>query len=130
VQRQSVDCSYLASSKVDTPDPRRENPPIGENLLLSWSFPKSLFDESLKLKLDIRLWSNKEEVIYLPIDRKRDYASIFFPNSDPILTYRIQAIAANGGIVETWEHQFWTPLIQTKSSVSSHPKHGSVMETP
>jgi len=123
----------LASVKVDTPDPRRENPPEGQKLLIAWDFPKSLYDQGLSLKATVRLWNNEEQIFCFPVERKRDTTSFFFPASNKILTYRIQIIAADGHLVETWEHQFWTQLIQiepTRASVSSQPKHGSVIETP
>ena len=78
----------------------------------------------------MRLWSNKEQVYHLAVDRKRDVAALFFPNSDPILTYQIHVLNGAGEVVETWNHQFWTPLIETNSAVSSHPKQGSVIDTP
>lgn len=50
-----------------------------------------------------------------------------------ILTYRIQVVDFEDEIVETWEHHFWTQLIdvdRSKVSVSSQPKQGSVIDTP
>lgn len=111
IQEEKIDINYLASVQVDTPDPRQENPPTGKKLLIAWDFPKSLFDEGLSLQVTVRLWSNKEQQIAIPVERKRDTTSLFFPASDPILTYLVQVRAKDGRVVETWEHQFWTPLI-------------------
>ncbi len=130
VQQETVDICYLASYKVDTPDPQLENPPEGQNLLIAWSFPKSVFDQTLTIELNMRLWSNKEQIYQIAVDRKRDVTALFFPQSDPILTYQIHVLNGAGKVVETWDHQFWTPLIETNSTVSSQPKHGSVIETP
>ena len=133
VQQESIDGSYLASAHVDTPDPKRDNPPTGQKILISWDFPKSLFDEGLTALAAVRLWDNEQVLYKIPIERKRDVAELFFPSTNRILTYRIQVVDEQGEIVETWNHQFWTELIQideTKSSVSSQPRQGSVIETP
>jgi hypothetical protein len=130
VQQESVDGHYLASYRVDTPDPKREDPPVGKMLLLSWDFPKSVFREGLTAWVTVRDWNNTQTIEKISIERKRDTAKIFFPD---ILTYQVQVRNERGEVVETWNHQFWTELIQideTISSVSSHERQGSVIETP
>lgn len=97
------------------PDPRQNDPPHGQRLLLSWDFPKSLFEKQLTLHITVRFWNNTETTLLQPIERKRSYADFFFPFQDKelrILTYCIQVISKEGEIVETWKHQFWTELIE------------------
>ncbi len=116
VQQEWVDRNFLASSRIDTPDPRQQCPPEGQRLLVSWDFPKSLFKEELTLLVTVRLWDNTQDVLFHKMERKRDYAAFFFPNDKPgsdrrILTYRVQVLNGSGEVVETWNHHFWTELI-------------------
>ncbi len=117
VQQEWVDGAWLASSHVLTPDPRQEDPPAGQRLLMAWDFPKSLFREGLHLEVTVRLWDNTQTVQIVPIERKRSFATLFFPHNDPetdqrILTYRVEVINQEGKVLETWKHQFWTELIE------------------
>lgn len=116
VQQEKVDANFLASSFVNTPDPRQEDPPIGQRLLIAWDFPLSSFRKHLQLKTTVRLWDQSEKVYYLPLERKRDSTTYFFPNKAPsldkkILTYRIDVFTEEGEILESWEHHFWTKSI-------------------
>ncbi len=145
MQQEWVDANFLASSKVHTPDPRQEHPPKGERLIIAWDFPKSMFQKELTMVATVRLWDNTEQVSSRLIDRKRDVIALFFPSDGrdrKILTYRVQIFAKDGQEVETWEHHFWTKLIDVgreesfssaqrmRDSVSSHPMQASVMDTP
>lgn len=132
VQQEWVDGSFLASSHIGTPDPRQECPPEGQRLLISWKFPGNLIAEQLELVATVRFWDNSEEVICRPIKNTWGYAALFFSKCK-ILTYRIQVINGCGEIVETWEHHFWTELIdidRKSDSVSSQSRQASVIETP
>ena len=115
MQQEWIDLSYLASSHIRTPDPRQEDPPIGQRLLVSWDFPRSIFEKRLQLSLTVRFWDDTQETFQQPIERRRDYATFFFHQEEGrdrrILTYRVQAISENGEKVGEWEHQFWTKLI-------------------
>lgn len=116
VQQEWIDRSYLASTHVHTPDPRQEHPPSGQQLLVSWDFPRSVFEQKLHLEATIRLWDSTQELIIRPILRKRGYEVFYFPNDLPgtdkrILTYSIRALSERGEVVGYWEHQFWTKLI-------------------
>ena len=54
VQQQKIDQSFLASSHVGTPDPRQKSPPLGQKLLIAWSFPWSLFSQDLTAITTVR----------------------------------------------------------------------------
>lgn len=117
MQQEWIDREFLASSYVGTPDPRQEHPPLGQRLLVSWNFPRSIFEKHLSLSVTVRFWDDTQRTIVEPIERKRDSAVFYFPHDIPgsdkrILTYRVQAIAANGELVGHWDHQFWTELIE------------------
>ncbi|MGB7978044.1 MAG: hypothetical protein WCF19_02660 [Chlamydiales bacterium] len=117
VQQEWVDRNFLASSRVGTPDPRQESPPTGQRLLVAWRFPSFLADRRLKLVLTVRFWDNEEEVISRPMQQARGYTAFNFFN-ERILTYRIQVVDQDEEILETWEHQFWTKLIDVDQAES------------
>lgn len=132
MQQEWVDRNFLASSHVNTPDPRQLNPPEGQRLLIAWRFSSNMIDDGLSLSLTIRFWNNEEEVFTYPICTPHGYKALNF-FEEKILTYKIEVINHAGDLLETWEHHFWTKLIDVdrrSSSVSSQPRHGSVMETP
>lgn len=112
VQQMCVDRNYLASTHVGTPDPRQDRPPHGQRLLVNWRFPSELFDQGLTLILTVRFWDQKEEEIIQPVEKKWSYKEFYFPLK--LLTYRIQVMNSCNEIVETWEHQLWTELIEIK----------------
>lgn len=142
VQQEWVNASFLASSKVGSPDPRQDHPPQGQRLVIAWDLPRSLFERELTWVATIRLWNHSECVFRGDVSRRRDATAVFIPaNNDPnlwILTYRVQLVDISGAVVETWEHHFWTEAIfpslpsacKIKSSVSDQPKQESVIETP
>lgn len=87
------------------------------------------------MQATVRFWDNSEIIEPVTLPRKRGYAALFFPDQK-ILTYRVDVFDRQGQIIETWEHQFWTELIEVgrdeskRSSVSSQLKQASVIETP
>lgn len=116
VQQEWVDVSFLASSKVGTPDPRQADPDIGQRLIIAWDFPRSIFEKNLTLVATVRLWDSTQEIQTISIERKKDTIALFFSNKDPkidrrILTYRVQVFSETGEEVQKWEHPFWTELI-------------------
>ncbi len=133
VQQEWVDRNSLASSHVNTPDPRQCDPPEGQRLLVAWQFPKSYFCRDLTIVATVRFWDDTQLVEKIPVIRKRSYKALFYSNQK-ILTYRVEVVTKEGEILETWQHQFWTELIDVgaskSSSVSSQPRQASVMERP
>lgn len=139
VQQEWATKDFLASSHALTPDPRQEIPFEEQRLLLSWEFPKSLFEKKLTLKTTVRFWDQSEKEIWIPVERKRDALALSFPSQEKkLLTYRVQVFDAQGELVETWNHHFWTQCIdidrsaphRSSEEVSSQPKQASVIETP
>ncbi|HLB52854.1 MAG TPA: hypothetical protein VJK48_04025 [Chlamydiales bacterium] len=113
VQQGKIDASTLASSHLGTPDPRLQTPPQGDELLVSWHFPKELLEEILTLEFTVRFWDGKEEQFFYPIERKWGYKQFFFTQEGKeILTYLVRALSEKGEVVGYWEHQLWTPLIE------------------
>lgn len=136
VQQEWVDRNFLASTHAGTPDPRQNNPPEGQRLLIAWDFPRSLYSCGLDLVATVRFWNENQISQRIPVVRRRGYEALFFPN-EKILTYRVDVVGSNGEVIESWKHQFWTELIDigktdrsSSSSVSSHPMQESVIERP
>lgn len=116
VQQEWINSDFLASTHVDTPDPRQEDPPKGQRIITSWDFPLSWFRKEPSIFLTVRFWDNTQDVFFRPIEKKRGFSTFFFSNPEEerdkrILTYRVQILSKDGEILETWEHQFWTELI-------------------
>jgi hypothetical protein len=115
VQQESLDVTFLASSRVGTPDPRQDDPPCGQRLLIAWNFARALFEENLTLQITVRFWDTSEEKLSLSIAKKRAQSALFFPMKEErgrILTYQVQVVTEDGQIIETWKHPLWTELIQ------------------
>jgi hypothetical protein len=106
----------LASYHVGTPDPLRNNPPIGQRLIISWSLPKkALTQEDLHLEAKIRFRNREEINETFPICKRSGsyYYSLInedFMEKGGIITYKVDLIG-NGEILEEWRHQLWTELI-------------------
>ncbi len=116
VQQEWVDCQFLASSWVQSPDPRQEDPPMGQRLLVGWSFPLSVFEKDLRLSVKVILWNHEEKCFVVPIQYKRDSTAFYFEDKscdqkNKILTYRIDVLDASGALIEVWKHQLWTDYI-------------------
>lgn len=116
VQQETIDANFLASTHVDTPDPRRENPPKGQRILVAWRFPENLIprnhssEEAAKLILTVRFWDLCEEVEEKPLWTPRGYyASPIWEKR--ILAYKIEVIDSWGHLLDCWEHHFWTKKI-------------------
>lgn len=119
VQQEYVDRNFLASTHVNTPDPRQADPPEGQRLLIAWDFPRSIFNKELSFVVNVRFWDDTEKEILDPISRKRGYQAYYFPKKK-ILTYRVQVISKEKEIIETWKHHFWTEQI----NINEPPKPG------
>ena len=117
VQQEWVDRNFLASTHVNTPDPRQLDPPDGQRLLIAWDFPRSIFLKELSFVVSVRFWDDTQQEIMDPIERKRGYRAFDFPKKK-ILTYRIQVISKEKEVIETWKHHFWTEQIEVGEPAS------------
>lgn len=116
VQVENIGLDYLASAYVKTPDFRQEQPPYGQKIHILWNFPKNLYYQNLSINLRVRFWDNSEENLSHKINKRFGSISFFFKNplrlkQKNILTYRVQIMNDKEEIVETWNHQLWTELI-------------------
>ena len=123
-----VDSTYLASSHVSTPDPRQENPPLGQKLIVDWRVPKEIFDQKPVVVLDLILWDYTTRQVKIPIHHQMDFSTFNLLNeeyekSGGILTYKAQIVTQDGEVFREWRHQLWVNLIrvtdQTEEAGSS-----------
>jgi hypothetical protein len=107
----------LASYYVETPDPMLINPPVGQKLLISWSFPRSYLDyQELHLNIRIRLRNREEIELNIPLEKACGsymyvVANESFFETKGILTYKVDLIGG-GMIFEECRHQLWHELIK------------------
>ncbi len=116
VQQEWVGKDDLASTHVDTPDPRSKHPKTGQQIIVCWDFPLSIYKKELSMKLQVRFWDQTQKEELCVLDKKRGYAAFFFENDKKlqdkkILTYRIEIHSKDNELVEEWVHQFWTESI-------------------
>jgi hypothetical protein len=106
----------LASYIVETPDPLLNNPPIGQQLIVSWSLPKNYLDyEDLHLEITMR-FRNREQIVKNICVTKVSGMFIYkllnneFIEKEGIQTYKVELIGG-GEVLECWRHQLWVELI-------------------
>lgn len=110
----------LASSYAKTPDPRQESKWLGQQLILGWSLPKEYLQKpDLRLELTLR-YRNREQVVKrFPLKKRKGQLLHLLKNDEflekkGILTYRLQVVAAKDEVLETWQHQLWTNLLDVE----------------
>lgn len=115
----------LASYIVNTPDPTLECPPVGQRLVLNWSFPKELLKEyeTLSVGLTIRFRNHKEITEWLRLNRRNgtyvyDLVNSDFFDTGGFATYKAD-LYGDGQLLEEWRHEMWTPLITFESPTGS-----------
>jgi hypothetical protein len=111
-----VDVRYLASTHVHTPDPRQEDPPIGQKLILDWRIPPEIYAKNPEVVLDLVLWDYTARQIRIPMKRRMDFAtySLFneeYEKTGGILTYKAEIVTEDGEVFREWKHQLWVELI-------------------
>lgn len=106
----------LASYHIETPDPRLNNPPVGQRLIVRWCVPQNYLEfEDLHLEITIRFRNRQEVVEQLDLLKRR--GTYVYPvlneayvASRGILTYKVDLVA-DGNVLEEWRHQMWVDLI-------------------
>lgn len=116
VMQQKIDINYLASTYVDTPDPRRDNPPNGVELIIDWQVPQELLKKKPVCILHVIYWDYTEETFYHDINYKVGYWKYVLLNKEftarkGILTYSATIQTEDGEVYREWKHQLWVNLI-------------------
>jgi len=122
LQSQYIYPDHLASVHAGTPDPRKENPDIGQRLIIRWAFTREVFrelkDGELTLVVSARFGVGDDDVKEYPIEKNRGLVIYSLLNDQyfqkgGIVTYKAE-ILHNGEVVEWWHHQVWTEIIDVE----------------
>jgi len=116
VDSQYLSRESLASYHVRTPDPRLNCPPVGQQLLLSWDFPKKWMKyDDLVITFRIRFGNYEEETVRLRPKRSGGMYCYRLLNEQYFSRCGIAAykatLTAGGCPLAEWRHQLWVELI-------------------
>ncbi|MBS0622192.1 MAG: hypothetical protein JSR80_04450 [Verrucomicrobia bacterium] len=116
VRNEYLDARYLASTYIETPDPRRCWF-YGQQLIVNWKIPREWMCEGeLHLFVTLRYGSAEIETFRLPLTKCRG-AYVYrligdcYCEKEGIRTYKIE-IYSGERCLHLWEHQVWTPLVE------------------
>lgn len=110
---------YLASERVNTPDPNRECY-YGQQLIVHWNIPRSCMGlEPIFLRLQVRYGNREIETLNVPIKKRRGWKIHRFVNQDywcrgGILAFKAELIRADQ-VLDDWTHYLWTDIIEVSS---------------
>ncbi len=116
VAQQWVDVRYLASTHVNTPDPRQLKPPVGQMIIIDWRVPKSILKKNPHVELKVIYWNYTEKTVTFPIDQRMGWATYKvldeeYDTTGGILTYKAEILTADGQKYREWKHQLLVNLI-------------------
>jgi hypothetical protein len=116
VQQQWVDVNYLASAQINTPDPRKANPSVGQMLILDWYIPSRILSQKPHIELDLIFWDYTTKTVTLPIKNQLNYTTYElldeeYEKTGGILTYQARIVTPDGTTYRESKHQLWVKLI-------------------
>lgn len=106
--------NYLASEKIDTPDPARACF-FGQQILVHWRLPPSSLRCPIFLVLNIRYGNKEIEKMEIPVTTTRGWW-IFrllnqkYSEKEGILSFKAELIQ-EGELLDSWTHFLWADLI-------------------
>lgn len=117
VEDNFITVESLASFHMSTPDPKKFNPPQGQEVTINWSLHEEYYHyDQLKIMLTI-LFGNLEE-IEIPISITRPISSYTYTlmnqnyfDADGILAYKVD-LYADDQLIYAWKHQLWVDIIR------------------
>lgn len=115
VHNQYMTADRYASVHVETPDPRKLCPSLGQRLIISWWYPKTYEMEGIELRLWVRYNFTDEDYESFPlVTPKGNYIysvmddEYFFRGG--ITTYLVQVVRGDE-VIDEWRHVLWEELI-------------------
>ena len=116
VKREHINQSSLASTFVESPDPRKEHPPHGQELILQWRLPPKALNEELTLLLKIVYRDYTEESRVYLVERRRGVVTFSlldekFLEKKGFLTYKAEIKNSDGTVLKEWQQKLWFDLI-------------------
>src|SRR3990167_6702673 len=117
VSQRWIDGPNLASAKANTPDPRAENAPLGQMIVVDWVLSRDMLKQHPHIELDVIYWDYTTKTFSFPIKERMDWVTYKCLNEDyektgGILTYRAKILTEAGEVMREWRHQLWVNLIQ------------------
>lgn len=117
VRQRSIDASYLASTFVGSPDPRQEDPPHGQMLVIDWRVDDEMLCQRPRVVLEVIMRNYEQRLIEQEIDDTAGYFTYSVLNRDfeqtkGILTYRASLVMKDGTVLKTWKQQLWVDLLE------------------
>jgi hypothetical protein len=111
-----VDASYMASTHVRTPDPRKNDPPHGQKIVLKWSVPPELLEQHPQIVFRAIYKNHTEKTFVYPIESRLGYTvySLLDQEWDQtggLLTYSADIMTSDCRVFRDWKHQLWVNLI-------------------
>lgn len=113
--RQARNNAYLASSFVGSPDPLKNAPINGEQLVIAWHVPSS-FQNKANVELHLTYWNYTQDVVRFTVKERLGQYTLenlgaSFDKNKGIIAYKAIMTDPNGKIYQTWQHQLYTQLI-------------------
>ncbi len=106
---------YLASQRVETPDPCK-NCYFGQQVIVHWYLPPNECYSDLSLIATIRYGTRQIEEICVPLRKTSGYWIYRLLNADyfrkcGIVAYKVD-LCAQDGILCSWRHHLWSEIIE------------------
>lgn len=111
-----VDKQSLASNFALTPDRRKTDPCVGQQLLIEWNLPLRYEKEPLFLEIGLLYRDYSNETITVAIEHLRDFYSYFvlqeqYKKTKGFFSYDAVIKNKNGEVIAKKRHHLWTKLI-------------------
>jgi hypothetical protein len=121
LRQMPIDASYLSSSYVGTPDPRKADPPRGQKIVFQWAIPPEIVEKKPQLVFYAIYKNHSEKTLVYPIESRLGYEvySLLdkeFDETGGLLTYRAEIITPDHHVYQEWKHQLWVNLIKLEES--------------
>ena len=106
----------LASTVVDTPDPRKDTPYFGQRISMQWHIPASIYNQNpCELHIVYRLYNGEEKTKTFPLEQSLGEYILVIDGDDYVkkgglLSYLVTILQDNKIIAES-HHKFWVNKI-------------------
>lgn len=113
---EAIDCEYLASFYVDTPDPRNNRGFCGQQIVVEWNLPSSdRHRPNLNLVLSMITTNHRFEKVTVPLRSQCGNYIYRLTNQclcekGAVLTYKAEIYSGNN-LLQCWQQQGWVDWI-------------------
>lgn len=105
INKEKLGKDDLASTYVKSPDPRQDNPPTGDELIINWKIPRNALLGNPSMLLEILYKDFKIRKKILPVKYKRGTHVIRL--EDDVISYRAFIRNQKGEVIQSWQQQLW-----------------------